>query len=174
MSIMKSVLFVSALSLVSFAGQATTFKASPSQKVSLQDQLNALMVAAPQKGKRSDFQHAVNYYYTNIKAQNGKQRSVDYLSVIGIEDVNQNFYPQMLSTVSEVWNPNGVGGFDVVQKIREVTMDGRIYSSLDQMLVFDARGTILQTVPGPVISKEQDAADFAAEIQNWYSLLKGE
>lgn len=142
--------------------------AAPTEK-SLQDKINAILVAAPQKGQRAEYQQFVNYYYSaGTSFDTEVERDVRYLSVIGLVDISGEFFPQVINTVTESWRKTEIG-WDVTQQIREVTLDGRVYKSLSHVLVFEGPGRLKDRRQLPSLDAAADQAEFATEIDGWYA-----
>ncbi len=138
----------------------------------LQQQINTILIAAPQKGQRADFQQYVNYYFASgTSFDTNVDRDVKYFSVIGLVDpASGEFFPQMISTVSESWRKTEQG-WNVGQNIREVTLDGRVYKALAQTLVFEGAGRLKDILREPAAEASADQAAFEAEVRALYTEL---
>lgn len=143
--------------------------AAESSTKTLQDKLNTLMILAPKQGERSVFQEYVNYYYRQGTSFDPEvERDVNYLSIIGVEDINGEFFPQVISTVTESWRKSE-DGWDVTQLIREVTLDGRVVKTISQLLMLADGGRVKDVVATPAPDAAADQAAFATEIDGWYA-----
>ncbi len=162
--------FVLMFSSVSVYAQGAPVSAA---NPSLQDQLNYIMIVAPKKANRSEFQQLTNYYYQKgTSFDTTQERDVEYLSVIGVEDVNKEFYPQVLSTVSESWKKGEAGAWIITQKIREVNLAGQVYKSVARKMVINVRGILTADEVLPGLSAVEDQVAFEKEISVWYSEIK--
>lgn len=161
------------LSSLLLVAAATASAAARAPATSLQDQLNYIMIAAPTKGTRSDFQQYTNYFLSKgTSFDTTQERDVAYFSVVGVEAVNQKFDPRVLSTVSESWKKGENKSWVITQKIREINLSGQIYKSLAKVIVLDSQGFLTSSENLPAPNAADDQAAFAQEVATWYLELK--
>lgn len=156
------------LSLVSLLLPYAAFAAPVSP--ALQKKIDAIVALAPMKGTRAEYQEYTSFYFSSgTSFDPAVERDVHYLNVVGVISQGE-FHPLMIHTVSERWRKSAQG-WDMGQRLKQVTLNGVIHGTSAHILSFNEHGRLLDRTSFPRPTLDVDNAEFAADIEQWWSEL---